>query len=132
MKSLGNFFFCGAVATAFFLAGCDQPSPTTQSPSSPPSAGASNAPGVTLVASPNPVPAASGPGTTTITWSSGQSAAAAVYVSESGGEESLFAEGPEGSSPAPWIQAGLSYEFRLYRDKSRKELLARLTVTGRK
>jgi hypothetical protein len=78
-----------------------------------------------LSASPNPVPADEGPGLTTISW---KSVDGKVYVSTNGQEEVLFADAPRGSELADWIEAGSTYEFRLY-NADHKQLQARLTVT---
>lgn len=70
----------------------------------------------TLTASPNPVPAGSGVGTTTITWDTGEDfQPGSVLVSMNGGEDVLFAYGPSGSQEAPWILSGSTYRFHLYR-----------------
>jgi hypothetical protein len=47
---------------------------------------------------------------------------AKVYVSTDGSEESLLAAERQGSAAAPWIQAGCSYEFRLYNSDHTKRL----------
>ena len=78
-----------------------------------------------LSASPNPVPAGEGSGQTTISW---KSVDGKVYVSTKGREELLFADSPQGSQQANWIDAGSSYEFRLY-NADHKQLLAKVTVT---
>jgi hypothetical protein len=78
-----------------------------------------------LTASPNPVPAGEGKGLTTISWNSVDGK---VYVSINGQEELLFAGSPRGSQQANWIEAGSSYEFRLY-NADQKQLQAKLTVT---
>ena len=78
-----------------------------------------------LSATPNPVPAGKGPGMTTISWNSVDGK---VYVSVNGRDEMLFAGSPRGAQEANWIEAGSSYEFRLY-NSDHKELLAKLTVT---
>jgi tRNA (mo5U34)-methyltransferase len=83
----------------------------------------------TLSASPNPVPAGEGTGTTTISWNTGDKAEGKVYVSTDGGEESLFSAGRQGSRVASWIREGSSYEFRLY-NSDHTELLANVTVTS--
>jgi len=45
--------------------------------------------------------------------------------------EELFAQGAEGSmTTLPWIDAGMTYEFSLYRGTERSKLLARLLVRG--
>lgn len=131
MKFASMFF--PLLAAVIFFAGCDQPSSTTAPLAAP---GASSTPdaasGVVLTASPNPVPASSGAGTTRITWTSGGRTAAAIYVSADGSEEKLFAEGSEGSSEAAWIQPGATYEFRLYANADRKDVLARVQVAQAK
>ena len=123
------------------LAGCGENSTTPAiSGASPASKNASPAdpapqPGVTLTATPNPVPTSGAPGKTTIAWEAGPEGAnpdAAVYVVTDGGEEALFAKGSKGSSEAPWIQADHIYEFRLYNNAERQQLLARLNVTATK
>ena len=68
----------------------------------------------TLLATPNPVPPGSGLGTTVISWRTWPSVGARVVLSKDGEGEVLFAEGEQGSSTAAWIEAGHSYEFRLY------------------
>jgi hypothetical protein len=78
-----------------------------------------------LSASPNPLPAGEGPGQTTISW---KSVDGKVYVSANGQEEVLFADSPRGSQLADWIDAGSTYEFRLY-NSNHKELLAKVVVT---
>ncbi len=43
--------------------------------------------------------------------------------------ERLFAsKTPQGSGDAPWVQAGVSYEFRLY-DAAHAKLLGKVVVT---
>src|SRR5207244_7695316 len=43
----------------------------------------------------------------------------------------LFAQGAEGSmTTPPWIDAGMTYEFSLYRSTERLNLLARVLVRG--
>ena len=85
--------------------------------------------GPTIRATPNPVPAASGMGTATIIWTTGDGSEGQVYVSENGQAEQLFSSNtPQGSGDAPWIQAGRSYEFRLY-DAAHAKLLGKVVVT---
>ena len=124
-------WYCFIIAGALFLAACDQ---RTSAPAADSSAVATS-PGntaATLTASPNPVPAGSAPGTTTIKWTTGLSNTAEVYVSTNGEKEALFASGAEGSSDAPWIQTGMTYEFRLYAGNEHKNVLARVVVTRQK
>jgi glycosyltransferase involved in cell wall biosynthesis len=48
-----------------------------------------------------------------------------------GNAEELFAQGAEGSVATPaWIEAGMTYEFSLYKGTERSKLLARLPVKG--
>ena len=70
-------------------------------------------------------------GATIVSWSC-RHADAAVYVAADGGGEKLFAQGSADSVEAPWIQAASTYEFRLYSNTTRKQLLARVIVTGTK
>ena len=134
-------------AGALLLSSCEQRTTAPTAATPPPAAAPSVAAGEqvpetaadwepdvnsTLTASPNPVPTDGGLGATTITWSTGGRPTAAVYVSTDGAAEALFAEGSEGSSEAPWIKAGPTYEFRMYSDTTRVELLAKLTLTASK
>ena len=85
-----------------------------------------------ISASPNPVPTSQGPGTTTITWNTGDGNLAQVYVSVDSGSETLFASSPQGSAAVPWIEAGKTFEFRLYAGTEHTKLLAKTQVTGQK
>jgi hypothetical protein len=69
-------------------------------------------------------------GTTQVSWNTGGDDPGRVYVSQDGGPEQLFGEGPYGSNPAPWIQEGVEYEFRLYAGTEGQRSLATLLVTG--
>ena len=80
-----------------------------------------------LSASPNPVPAESS--ATTITWSTGSDAVGQVWISQDGGQETLFAEGSSGEQEAAWINPGAVYEFRLYGDTTRSTRLASVAVS---
>ena len=72
-------------------------------------------------------------GTTTVTWNTGDGTDGQVYVgSPDGGPELLFAAGPTGSVPAPWIRAGKTGEFRLYAGTEHAKVLAKTQVTGQK
>jgi hypothetical protein len=86
----------------------------------------------TITASPNPVSVGEGPGTTTVTWNTGDGSAGQVFVSEGGAPDRMFASGPSGSVAAPWIQAGATFEFRLYAGTEHAKTLAKIQVTGRK
>src|SRR6187551_3642283 len=94
---------CFIIAGALLLAACDQKTSAPATGSSVVASPSGNTT-ATLTASPNPVPAGSTPGSTTIKWSTGGSPTAQVYVSTNGGPEALFASDGEGSSEAPWIQ----------------------------
>jgi predicted small lipoprotein YifL len=112
----------------FFLAACG-PSKNPEANVSTATPAASSA---TVTASPNPVAITEGPGTTTITWNTGDGTTGQVYVSEDGAPETLFATGSTGSAPAPWIQKGKTFEFRLYAGTEHTKLLSKTQVTGRK
>ena len=83
----------------------------------------------TIQAQPNPVPAGDGLGTTTILWKTGDGSQGQVYVSEDGADDKLFDAGTQGSTPAPWIRSGSTYEFRLYAGADHKTLLGSVKVT---
>ena len=112
----------------FFFAACGP----SKNPEANASAASPAASAATITASPNPVTIGEGPGTTTITWNTGDGTAGQVYVSEDGAPETIFAAGPTGSAPAPWIQAGKTFEFRLYAGTEHAKVLAKTQVTGRK
>ena len=112
----------------FFLAACN-PSKTPEGNVSSQSPGTSTA---TITASPNPVPASQQSGTTTVTWNTGDGSAGQVYVSVDGGTEALFAAGPSGANAASWIEAGKTFEFRLYAGTEHTKMLAKTQVTGLK
>jgi hypothetical protein len=101
-------------------------------PSKAPEATSPGASTATITASPNPVSASQGPGTTTVTWNTGDGSAGQVYVSKDGAAEALFAGGPSGSAAAPWIEAGKTFEFRLYAGTEPTKMLAKTQVTGQK
>jgi hypothetical protein len=105
-----------SVVICLFLASCEK------HPESAPT-------GATISASPNPVPTGSGTGTTTVSWTTGDGSAGQVYISANGQAEKLWIDKiPQGSGDAPWIQAGSSYEFRLY-DAAHAKLLSKVVVT---
>ena len=81
-----------------------------------------------LSALPNPVPVSGKIGTTTIRWSTPDACPGKVYVSIDGKKESLFAAGSKGVATANWIEAGRTYEFRLY-DSDRSRVLDKIRVT---
>ena len=118
----------GILLPLFFFAACG-PSKNSEANAS---AASPAAPAATITASPNPVTTGEGPGTTTITWNTADGTAGQVYVSEDGGPETLFVAGATGSAPAPWIQTGKTFEFRLYAGTEHAKVLAKTQVTGRK
>ena len=112
----------------FFFAGCGP----SKNPEANASASSPAASAATITASPNPVTTGEGSGATTITWNTGDGTAGQVYVSEDGKPETLFAAGPTGSAPAPWIRAGKTFEFSLYAGTEHAKMLVKTQVTGRK
>jgi len=112
----------------FFFAACGP----SKSPEANASAASPAAPAATITASPNPVTTGEGSGTTTLTWNTGDGTTGEVYVSTDGGPEALFGAGATGSAPAAWIQAGKTFEFRLYAGSEHAKVLAKIQVTGRK
>jgi len=105
---------------ALVISACNPPKTTAPQAETPLS------PTGVISAGPNPVPAGSGAGTT-IKWTTGDGTTGKVFVSADGAQETEFAEGPDGSHDAP-IQAGVTYEFRLYNSDHTKQL-AKITVT---
>jgi hypothetical protein len=103
----------------FFFAGCN-------------ASKAPEASGPTITASPNPVSTGGRNGTTTVTWNTGDGTQGQVFVSVDGGQEGMFASGPSGSAPAGWIQAGKTFEFRLYAGTEHAKVLSKTQVTGQK
>jgi tRNA (mo5U34)-methyltransferase len=81
-----------------------------------------------LSASPNPVPVREKMGRTTIRWSTPDACPGKLYVFIEGQEEVLFAGGRQGVATANWIEAGCTYEFRLY-DSDRTRLFDKISVT---
>ena len=83
-----------------------------------------------ISASPNPVPAGRGPGSTTITWDTGDGSWGQIYIARDGGDEAkMLAQGARGSKEINWIKAKAAYEFRLYAGKDRQVLLGKVAVT---
>ncbi len=112
----------------FFFAGCGpSKNPEANAPAASPAASAAR-----ITASPNPVTTGEGHGTTTVTWNTGDGTTGQVYVSADGTPEAIFAEGSTGSAPAPWIEAGKTFEFRLYAGTEHTKMLVKTQVTGRK
>ena len=104
------------------LSGCSGPQPASAPTSASPT-------GASILANPNPVPAGSALGTTTITWKTGDGSQGQVYVSQDGAAENLFDAGTDDSKEAPWIQTGSTYEFRVYAGSDHKTQLASVKVT---
>jgi len=116
------------VLPLFFLAACNpSKAPEANAPTASP--GGSTA---TITASPNPVLVGQGPGTTTITWNTGDGSVGTVYLAKDGEPEAAFASGKPGSQAAPWIEAGKTYEFRLYAGTEHTKMLAKTQVTSQK
>jgi hypothetical protein len=84
--------------------------------------------GVILSLAPVPTLSNPAPGTPELTWSTGNGAPGRVTVTPRGGGETVFASGPEGTEPAPWIVPGREYLFRLYSSVGTSRLLATLRV----
>jgi glycosyltransferase involved in cell wall biosynthesis len=84
---------------------------------------------VELAATPNPVPAGPGLGTSTLVWSTGDDSPGEIYLSVDQGPEKFFFRSKADVREVPWIQEGKSYEFRLYPAAGRREPLATVTVT---
>jgi hypothetical protein len=112
-----------AVACAALVISACNPSTTTVPQAAPPTDAQSSP--AAISAGPNPVPA--GSETTTIKWTTGDGTDGKVFVSAGGAQETEFASGPSGKSDTP-IQAGVTYEFRLYNADHTKQL-AKITVT---
>lgn len=85
----------------------------------------------TITATPNPVPAGQGNGSTRIDWKTrGDLNPVEVYVVQDAQPEVKFAEGAEGTAQAPWIVSGSRYEFRLYGGKgATRKLINKVQVT---
>jgi len=84
---------------------------------------------VELAATPNPVPAGPGLGTTTLIWSTGDGSPGEIHLSVDGGPEKFFVRSKADVREVPWIQEGKTYEFRLYSGMERTKRLAAVTVT---
>lgn len=114
--------------TALLLTACPA---LSQIPASTPQESQSPSPPLAnITATPNPVPAGLGAGTTKISWRTGDNTVGQVYMSENGGPERLFARGTDGSTEAPWIGNGSTYVFRLYSTGEPRRLLASVEVRG--
>ncbi len=67
-------------------------------------------------------------GTTTITWTTTGAPGAVVYVSGNGAAEQLMAASPSGTATPTWIQANRTFDFSLYSDSTKAELLGKVRV----
>ena len=111
------------LAAVLFAGGCKKDA--AESPSA-----AEAAAGPVITATPNPVPAGTDPGVTTIAWDTGGDGAIVdVYLSIDGGAEKLFATHSKDSKKIDWIGAGPVYEFRMYPTGERTKLLGSVKVT---
>jgi hypothetical protein len=121
----------GSLLAMCLVVGCgDHNSAPGKSESQAPPSSGTKTPSIT--ATPNPVPAGDGFGTTKITWESG-SGWAQVYISENGAPDTkMFGEGARGAAEAPWIKTGHTYEFRLYAGKDHAQLLDKVLVSRAK
>jgi hypothetical protein len=123
-----KFISAAILLPLFFFAGCNpSTAPEANAPTTSP--GASTA---TITASPNPVPLSQGRGTTTITWNTGDGSVGTVYLAKDNEPEAAFASGTPGSAVAPWIEAGITYEFRLYAGTEHTKMLAKAQVSAQK
>lgn len=82
-----------------------------------------------LAATPNPVTAGPGFGTTTIGWDTGDGSMGHLSVSYDGGSERPFDVGESGERTVAWIGSGSRYTFTLYRGTNRGPVLKTITVT---
>ncbi len=88
-----------------------------------------------VTATPNPIPAGSGAGTTTISWRTTNLPPDQIhiFVAKPDGTEDLFSTGSEGSETVPWITADAPVEFRLYNGTGEnRKLLDKTTVIRNK
>jgi hypothetical protein len=123
-----------AAVTCLLFAACDsskhpEAAAGTKKPKATSAASPFHQTAATIDATPNPVPTGSGMGTTTINWTTGDGSDGQVYVSADGQPEQLFATASQGPANATWVQAGKSYEFRLY-GAGHSKLLGKVVVTG--
>ena len=81
-----------------------------------------------ITATPNPVPAGTGQGSTLLRWNAGTNSGQ-VFLAGDRGKETLFAGSPRGQQQADWINSGGVYEFRLYQGENREKLVAKVQVT---
>ena len=82
-----------------------------------------------ITATPERVKVAGGPGSTDITWNTGNGSIGFVFVTANGRQPILVATSPQGERVISWIRTG-RYVFELYGDAERRTLLAMVTVSG--
>ena len=112
-------------------------SPTASAPPTPANSESIDPRLGTITATPNPVPAGQGNGSTRIDWKTsagwktrGDLNPVEVYVAQDAQPEVKFAEGAEGTAQAPWIVSGSKYEFRLYGGRgAARRLINKIEVT---
>ncbi len=135
MRLIESMSAASLMIVVLMAAGCDNrkagPS-ANPAPAASTTQAAAPAKAASITASPNPVPAGDGLGTTTITWSAG-GPWGQVYISQDGKEDTkMFTEGSHGTTDAPWIKTGHTYEFRVFAGKEHKQLLDKVLVTRAK
>jgi hypothetical protein len=124
-----------SLAAAFGLVMCLAGSGcgTNKSENPEPKPASPKTPAAWIKAEPNPVPVpGTEPGITTISWDTGDTSNAQVYLLTGDQKETLFAGGPKGSQKVDWIGPGTKCDFLLYAGTERQKELARVTVTTTK
>lgn len=121
------------IITLLLLAGCERDDADVNKAPSPAvtSAVTLEAPKGLIKADPNLVPAGPGLGKTKISWNTGSDVMpVAITVTSKGEPEVVFSGGEKvGATEAPWIQAGVEYDFRLYVGTgANKKLIDHVTV----
>lgn len=138
MAATGNLFKMGLFLFAMAaLLGCGRTADTGEGSVAPAkqdgiAAGIQEMSRPKISASPNPVPAGSGPGSTTITWDTADKSWSQIYITVDGIETKMLAQGARGSKDIDWIKMGATYEFRLYAGKEHQVLLGKVLVTRAK
>ncbi len=127
------------IITLLLFVGCsdrDDADPGVKAPSpAATTAVALEAPKGLIKADPNPVPAGPGLGKVKISWNTGSDVVpVAITVTSKAEPEVAFSGGEKvGATEAPWIQAGVDYDFRLYVGTgANKKLIDHVTVTRNK
>jgi FkbM family methyltransferase len=88
--------------------------------------------GPLLTATPNPVPAGSDAGVTTVRWDTRDGSDGEITLAAYGSPERVWARGSSGTQQANWINAWGVYVFRLYRVGHRRQLLDSIRVSRKK